>query len=782
MSRGLSRRTFLKSAAFAGAATAAGVAVAGCAPQQGNSSLSSTGAEGSSEVGTPVEGQSYASLVNPQIDLPLQENNPTVDSIFSSLKIGGMELSHRMVKSAAGVSGNIQRGGIASEAQIEYFTDMVKGGCDLVLQYDGVEMYDHFRHTTMMPDYVKVEWDPSEMKKLADAVHDAGGHLGYQLATLGIVINDIATQTAEQTIPDIVSLDDIHLLQSDIVAAAKKLQDAGVDMVEINAAGANAGQHFMSRNKNRRTDEYGADTIENRARFVAEIIEGIRSECGPDYPVQVLMNCIEENDAALGQSSLYSTVEETIALAQAFEAAGASSLHLRLGPSAQHIAEFMGDLFFDARGLEGTTSFGTQADYSKHWGGYLVGDRSGMGLTLNVAAKVRENVGIPCGTVTYMDPARDTAFFEDAIADGKIDFMMMNRPFNVDAEYVNKLRDGRIDEIAPCTRCAHCYIDADPSIPEFNYFMGCRVNAWWLRPYRDGMDDIIAVGPRPAVLSADGSVSVTTLPEGAHLLQAEKAKKVMVVGAGPAGMECARIAAQRGHAVTLYEKSASVGGRLEFAHMVKGQHENLNVLLRYLSRQLELTGVNVVTGTEVTSDLIASESPDAVVLAVGGLRPEVEWSSTEGTEVVSIDDFLTADCGENIVVLGHNAQAYDAAVYLMAQGKSVQMISDAPAFLLADGQSANAKAFSTPMFYAAGGRYWPEATVSNVGGGGVTFTANSGVETTILADTVIDARTMLPNTALSQGLDIEHYEIGDCQSPFNIQRAINAGNLCGRML
>ena len=130
------------------------------------------------------------------------------------------------------------------------------------------------------------------------------------------------------------------------------------------------------------------------------------------------------------------------------------------------------------------------------------------------------------------------------------------------------------------------------------------------------------------------------MPEGFDPIPAETAKKVMVIGAGPAGLEAARIAAQRGHDVTLYEKSDSVGGMLGFAEAVKGPHENLGRLRDYLARQVELAGVKVVLGTEVDQALIESEAPDAVILAVGGKRDTLGFASTGATKVMSVDDVL----------------------------------------------------------------------------------------------------------------------------------------------
>ena len=175
-------------------------------------------------------------------------------------------------------------------------------------------------------------------------------------------------------------------------------------------------------------------------------------------------------------------------------------------------------------------------------------------MMLDVAREFKDAVSIPVGTVTYMDPAHAPDLFEAALAEGKVDFLLMNRPLTVDPQYANKLKEGRIDEIAPCTRCLHCHFDYDE---EGNTYEHCRVNACTQRAFRDDM------------------------PEGFDLPPVGTVKNVMVVGGGPAGMEAARIAALRGHNVTLYEKSGAVGGLLDFASTVKGPHENLSDLRSY---------------------------------------------------------------------------------------------------------------------------------------------------------------------------------------------------------
>ena len=272
------------------------------------------------------------------------------------------------------------------------------------------------------------------------------------------------------------------------------------------------------------------------------------------------------------------------------------------------------------------------------------------------------------------------------------------------------------------------------------------------------------------------------MPEGATPLPGDGDKKVMVIGGGPAGMEAARIAAQRGYDVTLYEKNGMLGGLLTFANVIKGPHENLDDLRKYLIRQQELKGVKVVTGTEVTREMIEQEAPDYVVLAVGGKRPELELSSNGATTVISLDDIATTKIGDNVTIIGGNAQAVDAAQYLIAQGKHVTMVSPEGKEKLDKGQSSWVKQFTIPMLYANGTRLWPNASVKEVRDGEIVIDGETGCDIVVKCDTVIDARDMLPNASLIDGLSIAAVAVGDFNAPFKIAEAIAAGNIAARRI
>ena len=686
-----------------------------------------------------------AAVINPQ-DTDFHSNSSedlSKTALFSDWQLGGRTFNHRMVKSAAFQLAFLRRN---PDEYINYYKRMADGGVQMIWIEDFADIWSV---TSGGP--FKGPLEEYDVKGLVDALHGAGCTIGYQFDTMGAPIGpldftepflgDYDTETIKQWIQDIIGI-------------GVKLQQNGFDAFELNFAANNLGQSFFSRARNNRTDEYGPQTLESRCKFATEVVTGLKEACGKDFIVQVLINGVEENDKDLGNNDAYNTIEETIAIAKKMEEAGADSLHVRIGPCGQHIAQFAGDLYFACRGFEGFNGYGKRLDFDKHFQGLVRGNNSGVGLNLDIAAKIKAAVSIPVGCATYNDPAQAPDLFNAAIEEGKVDFLVMNRPFCVDPEYVNKLRENRLDEIAPCTRCLHCFYDTPADGCNLEH---CRVNASNFRAYSEIM------------------------PEGFAPLPAETPKKVMVVGAGPAGLEAARVAAQRGHDVTLYEKESSAGGLLGFAEAVKGPHENLGRLRSYLIRTAELAGVKLQLGTEVTKELIASEAPDAVILAVGGKRDSYGFASVGATRVISVDDVF-GGVGENVVILGSNAQAVDTAIYLLSQGKKVTVVTPSAKADFERGHSVNMKEFVEPTFFANGGRLFPNAAVTGVGDGFVAFTAESGLEYEYPCDTVIEALDMLPNTELIDGLDLEAIAVGDCAVPLNIANAIATGNVAARKL
>ena len=739
MNSTISRRTFL-----AGASTAAASAlVASSAIAE---EAKSEQADAQVESAQAADELLYTASINPQ-DSDWLGTETDFATLFSPWKLGNIELSHRMVKSAAGSATYLA--GYTDEL-FDYYVNLAKGGIEMIW-VEG-EAFALGEDGTFGADALDFG------KRLVEACAEYGSHLGYQWALFG-------SSVAE----DAMTVEQIQAMEDVAATYATQLKEMGFEAIEINAAGFNQGEQFLSRFYNTRTDEYGFATPENRSRWVCECIQKIKAAAGEDFVVQILINCIEDNDNLDNSATLMTTdnmvtnprnkvttVEEGIAMAKCMEQAGADSMHLRLGPLGNHPCQFGSDLYFLLNGIEGATGFGTQYDFSKNWQGYLDGSHQGAGMLIGVVERYKQALSIPCGCVTYNDPAHAPEFFEQALADGKVDFYMMTRPLTVDFDYVNKLREGRIDEIAPCTRCLHCHIGSNQMNRALGY---CRVNALTQR-----------------VMTENGPATYELEPAAAP-------KNVMVVGGGPAGMEAARIAALRGHTVTLYEKSGILGGMLSFASAVKGPHENLDQLNAYLQKQLELAGVTVVTDTEVTADTVAQAAPDALVLACGGARTALDLGG-EGVEVVDLEQFMFADLGDNVVVYGSNAQAFDCALWLTVHKKHVVMVTPNTVDELDMQQSQHAQRFMTTALYALGLQVYTEASITGVADGQITVTsACAGVDYTVPCSQVINAADMVANIGLLDEVDVaETYAIGDCASPFNIALAIRGGNDAGRAL
>ncbi|MCE1252089.1 MAG: FAD-dependent oxidoreductase [Anaerolineae bacterium] len=738
----ISRRYFLKGSALT--LTAGGVLTA-CKPRTEPAGVAVEPAAGA-EVSTVENGMIPQAYLNPQ-DYDYRQNTTGLKTLFSPLKIGPLTLNHRIVKSAAGSAAYLA--GLTDEL-FQYYVNIAKGGVELIW----IEMIAALEPPA---DGSKTPAETIEFgKKLVAECGKYGTKLGYQHYGFSAKSSNDFTH------------EDIAAEQARWVSIAQLLQEMGFAGIEINAAGFNLGEHFLSRFHNTRTDEYGISSLENRARFVTECIQQIKSACGKDFVVQVLIDCIEENDNLTNNASLatldnavtapfnkVTTIEEGIEFAKLFEAAGCDSMHLRLGPLDNHPCQFASDLYFLLNGVEGSTGYGTQWDFSRHWQGQLIGNHSGAGMLIDIVGRYKKALKIPCGTVTYMDPAHAPDYFDKAIADGKVDFYLMNRPLTVDTEYVNKLKAGHIDEIAPCTRCLHCHIGSN----EMNRAMGyCRVNPLTQR-----------------VMTENG-------PATYELEPAAVSKKVMVIGGGPAGMEAARIAAARGHKVTLYEKNSELGGKLAFASRIKGPHENLDDLKAYLTKQQEVKGVTVVLKTEVDAALINKEKPDAIILAVGSLPGEVGVSGGS-VPVIDFVNFTGDGTGNNVIVYGSNAQAFDCALWLTVHKKKVSIVTPNPIEDLDKQQSQHAHRFMTTALYSLGVKAYPSSKIREIGDGKVTVAADGGWETVIPADSIINAADLLPNKTLLDGVSVkETYAIGDCDQPFNIALAIRAGNDIGRKI
>ncbi len=747
----ITRRNFIGAAAATAAALGSAAALGGltgCTPQpEASKPAGDAKAEG-------ADVSANATALNPQ-DEGYTTNTTDFSALFEPLPMGAITLKNRIVKSPAGSDTWAPEGDTLNDNFLDYYENFAKGGASLVFvessisKLMAVKPLEQAATGWLLDDMSKI---PQLMAPVTERIHKHDAYAGFQIG--------VGMLTEDTTVINDMTPENIAWLKDLIIEMSVQLKAAGFDVVELHCAATQILKYMTVARTNKRTDEYGADTVENRTRFICETIQGIKEACGQDYPVQILMDAVEENDASLGNSDGFLSLEESIADALAFEAAGADTFYLRLSVPGRHIAQFAPDLMFTGYQCEGATGFGTRADFSQHFGGIATGQYSGCGLLLGATAAFKKSLkkaSVSCAG--YMDPRTAPDLMNNAVAQGEIDYLMITRPLTVDPELPNKLQEGRHDEIAPCCRCMHCHAKGGPAEYASDGKEYCRVNAVTQRAYTEEM------------------------PEGYALLPAEQPKKVMVVGGGPAGMEAARVAAQREHEVSLYEKKSSLGGLVSTARAFKGDHERLGDLVQYLSRQQEVNGVEVVLDTEVTADVVSQATPDVVVVAVGGAR-ETHLEATGSVNVVSVDTLVGSDIGESVVICGAGAQAIDCALFLLAQGKKVQMVHEGAKEIIDKEQSMWVRAFVIPHLYSQGVKIWNNAKIGSLTDEGLSITLSTGEEKTLGCQTVLECYDMMPNTQLADelGSAYEVHTIGDCDTPFDIAQAIKMGNLTARAI
>ncbi|MCK4964919.1 MAG: FAD-dependent oxidoreductase, partial [Dehalococcoidia bacterium] len=248
------------------------------------------------------------------------------------------------------------------------------------------------------------------------------------------------------------------------------------------------------------------------------------------------------------------------------------------------------------------------------------------------ARAVKEAVNTP---VIATGRINDPILADKLIGDGVTDFAGMGRALIADPELPNKAREQRFDDIRPCIACGQGCFD----IAIFHRPLTCLGNA--------------AVGRE----------------EECKITKAKEPKKVIVIGGGPGGMEAARVAALRGHKVSLYEKGQELGGWLNLAAIIPGREE-IGSLLNYLGTQVKKLGVDIRLGVEATSSLIEEEKPDVVIVATGSNPIVPGIPGVGGDNTVTAKEVLTGnvETGKRVVIVGGSGVGCDVALYLARKG------------------------------------------------------------------------------------------------------------------
>lgn len=556
-------------------------------------------------------------------------------------------------------------------------------------------------------------------RKLADAIHEAGPKLCVQLMHPGLLLLFLGW-VAEGVSVKVPSI--TPWLKKDV--PYHELSHADIDRyVELFAEAA------------RRVKESGADAVELHASngcLVSTFLSPITNRRTDEYGGNV------ENRARFARRIV-------------------ERIKDRVGPDFPVIVRI--NMYDDMEGGVAPDEVVRQAKVIESAGADAINISSGLeywttstipcylfpeGPMLPMAEKLKKAVHIP--VIAAGKISMELA--DQLLNEGKADFIALGRPLLADPELPNKVRKGLMDEVWRCIYCNNCLnIDLD-------LFPGaCSVNPFVFR------EDSY---PPP---------------------RAETPKRVMVIGGGLAGMRIALLLAQRGHQVSLYERSPRLGGQWKTACATPAKKDYAS-LAEHLERCLREQGVLVRMGVEVTKEKVLEMKPDAVVVATGAAPMGLNVPGATGENVVQGHDVIAgrAPVKGKAVVVGGRFIGMEVAILLAEQGKQVSLVTQA-------GLGQNGIKLE-PMTYKALARKLIElrvplylhSRVIEITGNAVVMTLGDDIFS-LPADTVILAVGMRPENKLAQeleGLVPKLYTLGDCVKPKDAATvAVQAGQLAG---
>lgn len=568
------------------------------------------------------------------------------------------------------------------------------------------------RSTAAAPAF-KALYDNPEQKEMAKKV---GFDLDRILEAPSADLPDVwdpNMKTTEMTV------EHIHQVVEGYGKVALLCKEAGVDGIEIHAIheGYLLDQFTMS-NTNHRTDEYGG-SLENRMRFVTEIIQSIKKYCGEDYPVSVRYS-VESKMRGFSQGAVPGETyeefgrsrEESIKVAQMLETAGADLLNADNGTY---------DSWFWA-----------------HPPVYMP-----LSCNLPDAEFIKKYVNIPVACAGRMEDP-DTA--AAAIESGAIDFIGVARQFLCDGEYLTKIEEEKIEDIRPCIACHNgCFAmyrfkGVDCGVPETP--MGrCALN--------------------PA----------TFQEEKFKITPAETKKKVAIIGGGIGGMEAARVCALRGHDVTLYEQRGELGG-VFIAAAAPSFKEKDRMLIEWYRHQIEKLPIQVKLNTEVTKEMLKDMQVDETVLATGAVPRELSIEGMENGNTVEAIEYLLKkkEVGQKVAVIGGGLTGCEIAYELALQGKEpfiVEMLDD---ILKVKGLSAANSNLLRELIRYHKIPVYTEAALKKIECDGVRI-EREGKESRLDADSVILSVGYVPGATLLEESEHVHV-IGDAAMVGNLMHVI----------
>jgi len=637
------------------------------------------------------------------------------------LQIGSLTIKNRFCMAPIGGGQHHLPGGGLKDETIQYLVARAKGGFGLI--FTGAIAADNKvdPYTGVGPAILQ---NPDAFKMTATELNERANAYGTKVfaqITMGLGRNypnlpapsSVHVFRHPGEVSPELTRDQIKSKIESVVQSAKIAKDSGFAGVEVHSIhwGYLLDQFALAM-MNHRTDEYGG-SLENRLRAAKEILEGIKQECGSDYPVSMRLGLKSfvkgfEQASLTGEEEIGRTLEEGIQIAKLLESYGYDCLSVDTG---------IYDSFY----------YACPPMYMPK--GYLV----------ELAAKAKEAVNIPILAGGRMN---DADIAEAAIRNGKIDAVVLGRAALADPEYPNKVLTGHTEQIRPCIACNQ----------------GC------ITRLQQGKQPTCAVNP-----AAMREVRFALRP-------CVQPKKVVVVGGGVAGMEAARTAAMRGHKVSLYEKNSTLGGNLlpGGSHSFKKEVRELNA---WYQNELNRLPVEIHTGESVTAVQLRDMGADVIILATGSVPVMPDVPGIDHKKVLGcMDAFANPEkVGQKVAIIGGGLVGCEMALDYAQAGKEVTVVEALPKILSAGIPSPIPNGQMIPdLFEHHHVTVLEGHRLCAVNDDKVILT-NGDQEKTLHVDSVVIAVGFRPAPSMAQelqGCGAVIYEIGDEQKVSTILHAV----------
>ena len=658
--------------------------------------------------------------------------------LFEPIFIGKVEIKNRIAMAPMAIGGlTTEYGGFGSRA-IDYYEERAKGGVGLIITGAAIvdhQIEKHFPPGTLSATHYAEHFIETAFE-LTQRVHDYDARIFAQLtAGVGRAAAPARGASAPEflpvapsPIPDYwdptvicreLTLDEIKQLITKCGDAAEAVKDAGFDGIDFH--GLHEGylvDQFAIAMFNRRNDKYGGD-LSHRLTLPIEILREMKNRVGKDFPIQLRFS-VKSYVKDWRQGGLPG--EEFI------EAARDTDEGLQ-------VAKAMEEAGFDAFDADAGTY---DSWYWAHPPNYLE-----HGCYLHLTQRLKKAVKAPVLVAGRMELPE---LAQQAIVEGKADMVVLGRGLLADPYWPEKVREGKIQNIRPCLAC----------------HQGClgRMIA---------MEGPLSCAVNPA---CGNEIAGAIHP-------AKKAKKVMVIGGGVAGMEAARVAAIRGHHVALYEKNDKLGGHVLTASVPSFKKDESR-LLDWYQTELDELKVKLNMGKKVTPALLKKEEPDEVIVATGSkpVIPDVPGvNSDRGTTAI---DLLLGKktAGKRVVVIGGGLIGCETALWLAQQGRQVTIVEALKALMRSGSPVPRPNMMMLrDLLKFHGVNVLTNTSPCEVTTDGVIVVNQSAEKTTLPADTMVMACGLSPNRELYNSLKeivtkTRLHLIGDASEARNIMHAI----------